>query len=88
MFCNSFEYQTKVDSLYYILLVFEQLKHHKETYVTHITGEIDQDDDLYNILFKYIRYITYVEIDEIYKFDKTLQNINKHHHFLILNSFN
>jgi hypothetical protein len=88
VFCNSFDYQTKEDFIYYILFVFEQLKLDKEKDVLHITGEIDEDTALYKILFKYIRFISFIEINEIYKFDDTLKDINKHHHFLILNSFN
>lgn len=87
IFCNTFLFETKEDFIYYILFVYEQLKLDKETDKLHITGRIDKYSHLYDILFKYIRYIEFIEIEEKFQFDSSLKDINRHHHFLILNSF-
>ncbi len=56
---NSFEYQTKKDFLYYILFTAEQLKLDPETFQLELIGDIKQDDDLYAIVYKYIRHVNF-----------------------------
>ncbi|MDO6766244.1 MULTISPECIES: DUF3822 family protein [Cellulophaga] len=57
LFFNSFSFQTKEDFIYYILFTIEQLKLDTETIKVRLFGTIEEDDDLYNICYKYIRNI-------------------------------
>ncbi|MBU2927202.1 DUF3822 family protein [Winogradskyella psychrotolerans] len=84
---NVFEYYSKEDFIYYILFVFEQLKLDVETTTIELSGAIEKDDDLYNILYTYIRHVNF--IDKVYKFSISagIDRRYLHKHFLILNSF-
>lgn len=58
-FCNTFNYQTTEDFLYFVMFIFDQLKLNPETTPVTIWGEIIPDSPVYNKLFKYIRNISF-----------------------------
>jgi hypothetical protein len=55
LFFNSFTFHTKEDFIYYILFTIEQLKLDTETIKVRLFGAIEEDDELYKLLFKYVR---------------------------------
>lgn len=63
--CNSYSYQTPEDFLYYILFTFGQVGANPETIETFLLGDITQEDDRYQIAYKYIRYLSFLEDDEL-----------------------
>ena len=85
---NSFEYTTKEDFIYYILFTLEQLKLSPETIKTVLTGEIENNDELYSILYKYIRFVDFVFADHKYTIPEEMVQNSKHNDFILLNSFN
>ncbi|MCK0114393.1 DUF3822 family protein [Gelidibacter sp. F63206] len=85
---NSFEYLTKEDFIYYVLFAFEQLKLDTETVTVKLTGNIVEDDELYQMLYTYIRFVTFDEPSKNYSYTKTDEVNPQHQHTLILNSFN
>ena len=54
---NSFDYQTKEDFIYYILFTFEQLELNPETVQVTLMGHIDENDEFYKIVYKYVRHV-------------------------------
>lgn len=84
---NIFDFGTKEDFIYYILFVFEQLQLDVETVPVELSGYINKDDELYNIIYTYIRHVDFIEANYKYKFVDGLQDKNLSHHYLILNSF-
>lgn len=84
---NVFEYHSKEDFIYYILFVFEQLKLDVESTLIKLSGSIDKDDELYSILYTYVRHIEFIATDFNFKISDTIEEANLHHHYLILNSF-
>lgn len=84
---NVFEHHSKEDFIYYILFVFEQLKLDVETTLIKLSGSIDKDDELYTILYTYVRHIDFITLDFNFKISNTIEDSNLHHHYLILNSF-
>jgi len=84
---NVFDYTTKEDFIYYVLFVFEQLNLDVETTVVHLSGSIDKNDELYTILYTYVRHINIIETHTNYKVSGTISAKDLHHHYLILNSF-
>lgn len=56
---NTFEYSTKEDFIYYILFTAEQLKLNPETLHLILVGNINKDDEFYNITYKYVRNISF-----------------------------
>lgn len=84
---NVFEYNSKEDFIYYVLFVFEQLKLNVETTPIKLSGRVDKDDDIYSMIYTYIRHIDFIDTDFNFKTSNTIENKNLHHHYLILNSF-
>ena len=69
---NYFEFTTPEDFIYYILFTCEQELLNPETLNIKLSGAIDKDDDLYLMVYKYIRNVSFM---------------NNHYDFLIKNSF-
>ncbi|MFK7782790.1 DUF3822 family protein [Psychroserpens sp.] len=88
IYSNTFNYNSKEDFIYYILFTIEQLKLNPETVKINLCGDIDNDDDLYNIVYKYVRFVEFLEPTCNYTFNTTKQPKAKHNNFILLNSFN
>jgi hypothetical protein len=84
---NVFEYNSTEDFIYYVLFVFEQLKLDVETTLVKLSGHVDKDDDIYGMLYTYVRHIDFIDTDFNFEISNTIENKNLHHHYLILNSF-
>ncbi|WP_179335121.1 DUF3822 family protein [Winogradskyella costae] len=84
---NVFEYYSKEDFIYYILFVFEQLKLDVETTHIKLSGNVEKDDELYTILFTYVRHVDFVENNYKFSISNEIDSRYLHKHFLILNSF-
>ncbi len=63
--CNSYEFKTPEDFIYYILFCLEQLKLNPETIACVLSGEIVEKDANYNILFTYIRHVSFFNATEL-----------------------
>lgn len=59
--CNSYHYVTPEDFIYYILFCFEQLQINPETAKVILLGNIQKDDELYSIVYTYIRNVELME---------------------------
>jgi hypothetical protein len=84
---NVFEYHTKEDFIYYILFVFEQLNLDVETTPIKLSGAIDKNDELYSILYTYVRHIDFIKSNVKFKISEGITEDMLHNHYLILNSF-
>ncbi len=83
--CNTFEYHTPEDFIYYILFVFEQLKLDPNATPCILLGELSEKDELYNIAYTYIKNISFYKT--ISK-NKTLSdNSLPHQHLVLKNSY-
>ncbi|NQY29724.1 MAG: DUF3822 family protein [Flavobacteriaceae bacterium] len=58
-FFNSFDFDTKEDFVYYVLFTIEQLQLDAEIIDLILLGDIGLDDELYSILYQYIRNISF-----------------------------
>lgn len=56
--CNSFGFQTAEDVAYFLLFTLEQLKINTETVRVKLWGVIEEDSDLYKLLYTYLRHIS------------------------------
>ncbi|WP_198943172.1 DUF3822 family protein [Polaribacter tangerinus] len=80
---NSFFYSSKEDFIYYILFVAEQLKLDTTLFSLYLMGDISLDSDTYNITYKYIKNIYFLESDNaIFNDLKT----PKHTNYILLGS--
>ncbi|MDO6738929.1 DUF3822 family protein [Wenyingzhuangia sp. 2_MG-2023] len=55
---NHFSFETKEDFVYYILFVAEQLKMNTNEFEIHLFGNIKESDETYQLLYKYVRYVS------------------------------
>ena len=62
---NSYEYQTQEDFIYYILFVFEQLQLNTQTQIVKLYGNITTENDLYQIVYKFIRNVEVANLQTI-----------------------
>ena len=76
--CNSYTYKTPEDFIYYVLFGFEQLKLNPDTVQTILCGDISLESDLYEVLYTYIRDVSFME----HSLPK-LANEQTHQHFLL-----
>ncbi len=59
--CNSYEFKTPEDFIYYILFCLEQLKLNPDTIEFIMSGDIDKKDPNFKILYKYVRNIIFIK---------------------------
>jgi len=85
---NSFEFDTKEDFIYYILFTIEQLQLDTETIDLILLGDIGLDDELYSILYQYIRNISFGSRNTQF-IARDIEQKPKYgyNHFSLLNSF-
>ncbi|WP_047545997.1 DUF3822 family protein [Psychroserpens sp. Hel_I_66] len=82
-FYNTFDYTTKEDFIYYILFTIEQLKLNPEIVKTYLMGQINEDDQFFKILYRYIRFVEFLKSDHRY----ATTNNQDHNNFVLINSF-
>lgn len=58
---NSFEYTTKEDFIYYILFTAEQLNLNPEEFKLYLCGNIQEESDLYKIVYTYVRHVEIID---------------------------
>ena len=82
LFYNIFEYQTKEDFIYYILFTLEQLELSTEETNISIMGAINEQSELYKILYTYIRNISFFNSKKPIFNNQT--ELDKHSNFILL----
>ena len=80
-FYNRFDYNTKEDFIYYLLFTAEQLELNPEEFPVILMGAIDESDERYKIVYKYIRNVSILSSDAM-----IYSNGSNSNHFTLLNS--
>lgn len=75
IFYNTFSYSTKEDFIYYILFTAEQLQMNPETFTLVFSGLIDEDSELYEIAYKYVRHISKGNQDLGFQFEPDMKQV-------------
>ena len=86
VFYNRFDYKTKEDFVYYILFTAEQLALNPETLNLILLGRIEKDDPLYNMVFKYVRFVFLGRREDPFKYSLDAQPENYHTNFTLIKS--
>ncbi len=82
--CNSYQYRTPEDFIYYLLFCFEQLNLNPDTIQLYLCGMIAEDDDNYKIIYKYIRNVNFT--DKLQLSDININSYADHNHFILKNN--
>lgn len=86
LFCNSFKYKTSEDFGYFLLNALEQLLLNPETIDLYLMGEIDKGSQHYELLYKYIRNIEFMERNDFFTYSYALDELPSHYFYNLLNS--
>lgn len=84
---NSFNYQTSEDFIYYILFVLNQLDIKSDETTIRLTGEVDKNSAIYDMLYKYINTIDFCEIPNDLNYSYIFEQTQKHYHYALFNLF-
>jgi hypothetical protein len=84
-FYNLFRYKTKEDFTYFLLAAFEQLGLNPEEVKLQLSGEINENDRLHEMIYRYIRHSSFVEKNENYGYAAELDEIKYHQHHVLFN---
>ncbi|PVW13783.1 DUF3822 family protein [Marixanthomonas spongiae] len=91
MLCNTFSFKTAEDFIYYLLFCMEQLHLNPERTPVILTGSIEKEGDIFNVLYTYIRDVSFVSgklVEDFKSFSESSfpQLTAPHQHFVLKNS--
>lgn len=84
-FFNSFSYKSAEDLIYFLLFTYEQLNLNPDQIPTIISGEIEEDSEVYKFLYVYVRNISFTKRNPNYKYSFVLDQIKEHYYYKLLN---
>ena len=82
---NNFQYQNNSDFVYHILNVYQQLKIKPTEVGMYLSGDIDEDDQRFKLLLKYIKEINFVRITDNSNCHYSFDEIPEHYLTNLLN---
>ena len=78
---NTYEFKTAKDFIYFALLVFDQLDLDVGKTKLFLSGEMMKASEIYNLLYRYIRNIHFMERTTAFNFDVAFNGQANHFHF-------
>lgn len=85
LYFNTFNFRTKEDFIYYVIFVIEQLSLNPEEIDLILLGLIDQQSGLFDMIYKYVRNIQFMPVDENWKYSYVFDEFPSHYYYNLLN---
>jgi len=85
-FYNQFAFNTREDFIYFLLTTIEQLQLNPETVELQLSGNIDKNDALFEIVYRYIRQLSFIGRNDNISYSYVLDEMKAHQHFILLSS--
>ncbi len=85
-FYNSFEFITKEDFIYFLLVGIEQLMLNPEDVKLIIMGEIDKTDDNYRMIDQYIKNYIFIDKNDNYGYSYILDDLKHYKYYTLFNT--
>jgi len=85
-FYNQFQFNTATDFIYFLLSAIEQLKLNPESVKLILLGNIEKGDVFYEIIYRYIRHISFIKRNDNYTYSYVLDDIKPQTPYLLYNS--
>lgn len=85
VFYNSFQYRTPEDFAYFLIFSIEQLKLNPENVIMIFMGDISKNSKLYEIAFKYIRNIEFINRNVFFSYSYVFDDIPDNYYYNLLN---
>ena len=87
LYYNAFTYKTQEDFIYYLIFVLEQLKLNPEEIELILNGFIDKNSKLFEIIYRYVRNITFQQLSEAFSYSYIFHDIPSHQYTNLLNFY-
>lgn len=84
-FYNGYCYRSAEDLIYYLLFACEQLDLNPDQIPLVISGEIEEESEVYKFLYKYIRNISFIKRNPNYQYSFVLDEVKEHYYYKLLN---
>ena len=84
---NIYEFKKTKDFIYFTLLVFNQLKLNVEQTKLFLAGELMKSSEIYNLIYRYVRHINFVEKTIDLEFDEAFEDVPQHFYFDLYSLF-
>ncbi len=78
LFSNIFSFSASQDVLYYVMLVFDQFGLDPKTTPLFLSGQIVKDSEVYNLLYRYIEQVQFIDAPEFLEFGPAAKELAKH----------
>ena len=85
-FYNSFDFNTKEDFIYFLLVSLDNLMLNPEDVKLIVLGEIDKIDSSYNMIHQYISNYSFISRNDNYGYSYILDEIKHHQYYTLFNS--
>lgn len=83
---NSFEFRSKEDFIYFLLITIEQLGLNPEDVNVILSGNIDKTDDNYRMIHQYIKNYSFIARNEIYSYSYIMDELHDYCYFTLFNA--
>ena len=83
---NTFEFRTKEDFIYFLLISIDQLGLNPEDVNLIISGNINKTDDTYNMIHQYIKNYSFIQRNENYGYSYVLDELKYHQYYALFNA--
>ncbi len=84
-YTNNFIFHTKEDFTYFLLSAMEQLSLNPEEVRLLIMGNIDKDNDNYQLICQYIRHVEFIRENKNFFYSYLLDDIRRHKYYTLFN---
>ncbi|MDD4848735.1 MAG: DUF3822 family protein [Bacteroidales bacterium] len=86
IYSNQFRYQTSRDFVFYILSIYENLGLQPDTVPLIFSGDIFNDAEIWQLLWKYLRHIRYLKGNDSFSMSHTFNHFPPHQFFHLFNA--
>ena len=84
-FFNNFAYKSAEDLIYYLLFTCEQLNLNPDQIPLIISGEVEEESEVYKNLYKYVRNNSFIKRNPNYKYSFVFDKVKEHYYYKLLN---
>jgi preprotein translocase subunit SecA len=82
---NRYDFKTQTDFIYFLLLCCDQLNIDREKTELVLSGEVDIESKIYDVCYRYFRFISFIRTPENLHFSRAFDIFPKHLHFNLYN---
>jgi len=84
-YANNFLYHTKEDFAYFLLSAVEQLSLNPEEVQLTLMGNIDKEDENYQLVYRYIKQISFIKDNKNFFYSYLFDDVRRHKYYTLFN---